>query len=215
MDRKTKFQNDPAKFFLFQDKLLTESEKCRAKNFSSGVINLKKCTICQKNYDLHLKAPRILIHCGHTLCTECLYLFFKDQRIRCPICERVVKRLRIVEILPLNSIIHKLLIDKLDIKKDPFNLKLRLPSDTVAKLNDIDEADIPLCEEHDERYKHFFCNKDMELFCRACFDEDDFKCNHHIVDLYLLKPELVNFILYKIYRNKINMEEYANGVEME
>lgn len=215
MDRKTKFQNDPAKFFLFQDKLLTETQKTSARTYSTEVLNLQNCTICQQNFDLHIKAPRVLIHCGHTLCTQCLYLFFKDQRIRCPICKRVVKRLRIVEILPLNHIIHKLLIEKENVKKDPCNLKLRLPSDVVTSLNETDEADIPFCDDHGERYKHFYCNKDMELYCRACLEEDGYGCGHHIVDLYLLKPELVNFILYKIYRNKVEMVELANEAEME
>ena len=78
MDRKTKFQNDPAKFFLFQDKLLTTQEKEAAKEYSHSVFNTDICPICEKTYDLAIRAPRILVHCGHTLCTACLYLFFKD-----------------------------------------------------------------------------------------------------------------------------------------
>ena len=53
-----------------------------------------------------MRAPRIMVHCGHTFCTACLYLYFKDQRIRCPKCRKVIKRLRIVEVLPINHNIH-------------------------------------------------------------------------------------------------------------
>ena len=207
MDKKTKFQNDPAKFFLFQDKLLTETEKNRAFESSNKVFDSLNCITCEKPYDLFLKAPRILIHCGHTFCTECLYLFFKDQRIRCPLCQRVVKRLRIVEVLPLNHNIHKILLKNSSVRIDPNNMKLKLPSEVIAEINEKDDTDFPLCENHEERYKHFYCKREEKIFCRACLEEDVTGCRHNIVDLYLLKPELVNYIIANISRQYANYEE--------
>ena len=46
MDKKKKFQNDPAKFFLFQDKLLTQEERNRAKNYSQKILDQNKCSLC-------------------------------------------------------------------------------------------------------------------------------------------------------------------------
>lgn len=97
-----------------------------------------------------MKAPRIMVHCGHTICTACLYLFFKDQRIRCPLCLKVIKRLRVVEVLPLNHTIFKNLIKKNlpHDKLDPSNKQLRLPHDIMQEINDKDDSMFPNCPVH-------------------------------------------------------------------
>ncbi len=74
----------------------------------------------------------------------------------------------------------------------------------IATINDKDDSEFPLCEEHLERYKHFACAQDNKLYCRACIELKLVKCDHHLVDLYLLKPELVNAILYKISKSLYN-----------
>ena len=203
MDKKTKYQNDPAKFFLFQDKLLTTLEKQKALSYSLQKFNQKSCLLCEKNFDLSFHAPRILVQCGHTLCTSCLYLFFKDQKLKCPFCKKTIKRLRIIEVLPLNHSIYKKLSNLPGMEIDPLNKKLKLPSDLIAEVNENDDTDFPLCDYHDERYKHFFCPKDLRLFCRACVEEGFQSCEHHIVDLYLLKPGLVNSILVRVNKGKL------------
>lgn len=45
----------------------------------SKLVNLEKCPLCQKDYSSdfkNLQVPRILIHCGHTFCHECLVQFY-------------------------------------------------------------------------------------------------------------------------------------------
>ena len=98
-----------------------------------------------------MKAPRILVHCGHTICTACLYLFFRDQRIRCPLCKKVIKRLRIVEVLPLNHHIYESLLLKPGVEKHPSNEKLRLPNSVIEEVDKEDKIDFPTCEKHNDR----------------------------------------------------------------
>jgi hypothetical protein len=119
----------------------------------------------------------------------------------------VVKRLRIVEVLPLNQNIHRSLINKESIEIMKENLKLRLPSEIIAEVNEKDNTEFPLCEHHDERYKHFFCKQEGRIYCRACLEDNYPSSNYHIVDLYLLKPELVNYILSNISKNFVTYED--------
>lgn len=49
--------------------------------------------------------PRILIHCGHTFCTECLIKFHKNYRVRCPLCLKLIRNIDIIDRLPINHTI--------------------------------------------------------------------------------------------------------------
>ena len=60
------------------------------------------CGICQKKYNVGDRIPRILVNCGHTYCTSCLNNFYKNNKIKCPFCKKIVKHLDNVETLPLN-----------------------------------------------------------------------------------------------------------------
>lgn len=187
---------DPAKFFLYQEVLLDEETKKRAKEYSRRVLDTEKCFLCDKEFDLQNRAPRILVHCGHTFCTSCLYLYFKDQRIRCPVCRKVIKRLRVVEILPLNPMIHWLLVAKVPPTEiDPINASLKLPQVVQKEINDRDNVQYPLCEEHSDRYIHFTCLTCSMVYCRACLEQEGSSCEHHIIDLYSLMPDLAEQIL--------------------
>ncbi len=52
MSVKNELSNDPAKFFLYQDVLLDEETKKRAKEYSKMILNTEKCFLCDRNYDL-------------------------------------------------------------------------------------------------------------------------------------------------------------------
>lgn len=200
MDTKKKFQNDPAKFFLYQDRLLTAEERQRATDYSAKILNLSTCPVCELNYDLASRAPRILIHCGHTVCTACLYLFFKDQKIRCPLCSKIIKRLRFLEILPLNHQIFQILASQNPRDNvDPINQALKLPSEMTEELAEKEDYEFPLCELHVDRYKHFVCLHHNVILCRACLNEDMHHCEFNIVDLYSLQHETVRAILSKLF----------------
>ena len=64
---------------------------------------LDYCHFCGNPYNVGARIPRILVHCGHTFCTECLSsCLFHNFRVRCPICKKLVKNLETPERLPLN-----------------------------------------------------------------------------------------------------------------
>ena len=196
MDMRKKFQNDPAKFFLYQDRLLSKEDRKRANNFSVQVIDLEQCPLCKHDYDLSLHAPRILVNCGHTLCTECLYMFFKDQKIKCPLCTKFVKRLRAVEVLPLNhTIFHRLSKNTPLERMGKYNSKLWFSNDITEDLELNDNIEYPICEFHNERVKHFVNYDKGYLYCRACIVENEDTLDMSIVDLYLLQPDHSRTIL--------------------
>ena len=199
-DKKHKFHNDPARFFLHQEKLLTDEEKQQALKYSSTVFDAEKCPTCRLNYDLASRCPRILVHCGHTVCTSCLYYFFKDQRIRCPLCSKVIKRLRVIEVLPINHQIYYELITKIpESEVDPINAILKLPEELNREINESEEVELPLCEMHTDRYKHFLCMKHAVLLCRICITDNLHLCESNFLDLYLLRPELVRALIAKLF----------------
>jgi len=215
MDKKKKFHNDPAKFFLYQDRLLTVEEREKAKEFSKQIIDLEKCPLCTSLYDLSLKAPRILVNCGHTLCTECLYMFFKDQKIKCPLCSKFVKRIRSIEILPLNHTIYHSLINILPTKLiEPINSTLRYPNEITEEIQQLDTVEYPLCEFHPDRVKHFMDVNIGGMYCRACIQEDPALEQIQMLDLYLLRPEHAKYVLWQYmtvrYETGNGNEEYRD-----
>lgn len=92
---------------------MPEDKKELAIQFASKLLNDYCCPICKQEYDLDQKTPKILVQCGHTICFQCLQMFFKDFKVRCPMCLKLVKRIRGVEVLPTNHTIHAKLIKTL------------------------------------------------------------------------------------------------------
>ncbi len=86
-----------------------------------GVLNLDYssrsldiCQFCGCKYNVGERIPRILVHCGHTLCTSCIQHLHHNNRVRCPICRKLVKQLESAERLPLNiNILYEV------VEKDP------------------------------------------------------------------------------------------------
>jgi hypothetical protein len=76
------------------------------------------CQFCGFKYNVGERIPRILVHCGHTFCTNCLTKLFKNNRVRCPLCKKLVKNLENVERLPLNINILYEVVEKDPILKD-------------------------------------------------------------------------------------------------
>ena len=129
------------------------------------------CGICQKKYNVGDRIPRILVNCGHTYCTSCLNNFYKNNKIKCPFCKKIVKHLDNVETLPLNLPIFSEIV-KSDQKVNSF-------IDTKSNNSFISK-----CDHHSHKQKHFFCSYHNTNFCRECikqFHKDDNCC---IVDLF-------------------------------
>jgi hypothetical protein len=76
------------------------------------------CQFCAKKYNVGERIPRILVNCGHTFCTNCLSKLYKDNRVRCPLCKKLIKNLETVEKLPLNINILYEVVEKDPVLKD-------------------------------------------------------------------------------------------------
>lgn len=77
--------------------------QCQKINGDYASRRLNYCHFCGEKYNVGSRIPRILVHCGHTFCTECLTNhLFRNFRVRCPICKKLVKNLETPERLPLN-----------------------------------------------------------------------------------------------------------------
>ena len=129
------------------------------------------CQICGNKFNVGERIPRILVNCGHTLCTKCLSSIHKHGKIRCTICGKLMKGLENAERLPLNlNILHEI------VESDPLLAEIDFPDDTEDEEN--------LCEKHQDRVRHFFCSKHRTIFCRECIklDHTDEEC--FVVDLY-------------------------------
>ena len=51
---------------------------------------------------------------------------------------------------------------------------------------------------------HFVCVDHKFLMCRLCVSEKVHECDNHVLDLYLLKNDLVKKILYSLQKIENN-----------
>jgi len=121
---------------------------------------LDYCHFCGEKYNVGSRIPRILVHCGHTFCTECLTNhLFRNFRVRCPICRKLVKNLETPERLPLNITgLYEV------VERDPLLSSI----DFDENSPDGGITDDKLCQPHNLRIKHFYCSNHLTIFCREC-----------------------------------------------
>ena len=135
---------------------------------------LDYCHFCGEKYNVGARIPRILVHCGHTFCTECLQnCLFRNSRVRCPICKKLVKNLETPERLPLNiNILYEV------VECDPLLSQIDFDDESPEAIQD------KLCGPHNDRIMHFYCSNHRTIFCRECIqiEHTDEKC--FVVDLY-------------------------------
>ena len=133
------------------------------------------CQMCGYRFNVGERIPRVLVHCGHTFCTNCLTKLYRKGRIRCPLCRKLIKNLDSVERLPLNiNILYEVVQNDEVLKDVNFDFDDENEEDMESKL----------CEEHPDRVKHFYCSNHQTIFCRECiklYHTDD-AC--FVVDLY-------------------------------
>ena len=161
------------------------------------------CGVCHNKYNVGDRIPRILVNCGHTYCTSCLINYYRNQRIRCPFCKKLVKHLDNVETLPLNI---------------PIFSEIVRNDEKISKFIDPNSEDsfTCKCEIHPEKQKHFFCSYHNINFCRECikqFHRDDNCCVVDLLDihkLFLLNEQNMNknhLIVKMRNRNKGKMHK--------
>jgi hypothetical protein len=157
-----------------------------------GQLNYEKrkldfCGVCKLKYNVGDRLPRILVNCGHTYCTLCLTKYYRKNRIRCPFCKKLVKKLESVEQLPLNINIFGESVQN---------------NEKILSLIDPESKNYytATCNFHTEKQKHFFCSYHEINFCRECiksFHRDDKCC---VVDLFDIN-KLYNLNEQNQYKN--------------
>ena len=106
-----------------------------------------------------------------------------------------MKRIRLIETLPLNHKSFEILARKLPPRSiDPANRSLKLPSQLMKELEDKD-IDYPVCEHHQDRFQHFLCITHKTILCRVCIMEKLHKCENNLLDLYLIKQEIAEKLI--------------------
>ena len=131
------------------------------------------CQFCGDKYNVGEKIPRILIHCGHTFCTECLSQLHHNFRVRCPACRKLIKNLESVERLPLNiNILYEV------VERDPILAEIDYDDETPESIQS------KLCRKHNDRIMHFYCSNHSTVFCRECIKDYHTEEKCFVVDLY-------------------------------
>lgn len=108
--------NNPTAYFFNQAAQVCTDYDEEIKKFVGTLINQKSCVLCKIDYDISNHIPRILVHCGHTFCQCCLLKFYKNSRVRCPLCLKLIKNIDTIDRLPINHTIYTKLIDELNEK---------------------------------------------------------------------------------------------------
>lgn len=107
---------------------------------------LDSCHFCGLKYNVGARIPRIIVGCGHTFCTSCLAYFLRNQKIRCPICRKMLKGVDSVDKLPLNfNILYEA------VTQDPLLASVNYEKCLNGELDlSQDDEILPyLCQEHD------------------------------------------------------------------
>ncbi len=100
------------------------------------------CNVCSVDYDTTKHAPRILVDCGHTLCSQCLTRILSDPKLRkCPFDNRPFSRSQIL----LNNF--------------PLNYAL------IALFEEENKLDF--CKVHNEKFT-LVCLTDKIRICAEC-----------------------------------------------
>jgi len=62
-----------------------------------------QCVLCVESYNLKEHLPRVLVHCGHTLCTKCLEAIIQRPNASCPLDKTKFKpEYRTIDAFPIN-----------------------------------------------------------------------------------------------------------------
>lgn len=128
--------SNPTAFFLSQSTTANKDTKDKIAEYVKKLLNLNSCVLCKQDFNFTERIPRILVHCGHTICTACLKNFHKNRRVRCPLCLKLVKNIETLDRLPVNHTIFNKMMDE---RKDEFHKV----SGRHGRLTDYTRASMP------------------------------------------------------------------------
>jgi len=99
------------------------------------------CPICNGQYNVEEKLPRILQPCGHTVCSACLTSYLVDDMLICP-------------------------LDGNQVPTEGKGLEILVPNYELKRIIQ-KKGDPNFCQDHSEEMK-FLCLQDNHLICEKC-----------------------------------------------
>jgi len=147
---------------------------------------LNACHFCGLKFNVGERIPRIIVGCGHTFCTSCLGYFLRNNRIRCPMCRKLLKGVESVDKLPLNfNILYEVVTQDPLLSRVNFEKCLNADPDMYHDDETYERDFAPyMCQKHEHRIKHFYCSEHPSIFCRECIKDLHNLEACFVVDLY-------------------------------
>eukprot|EP01017_Pseudomicrothorax_dubius_P031875 TRINITY_DN4116_c0_g2_i11.p1 TRINITY_DN4116_c0_g2~~TRINITY_DN4116_c0_g2_i11.p1 ORF type:complete len:147 (+),score=26.47 TRINITY_DN4116_c0_g2_i11:118-558(+) len=135
------------------------------------------CFNCKLSYNDSERIPRLLVHCGHSLCETCAVSLHSDGFIICPECRMYNYTLNIAN-LPKNlALLH--------LKPTPSTPPAPSPSQNIRNTKPISSPTIDpneaKCTVHGKPVEAF-CERERVVLCITCILEDGHK-SHELVSV--------------------------------
>ena len=161
-----------------------------------------KCPLCNQQYDEEIRIPRILLNCGHTICSTCISSSENSNSvIKCPEDNTEYQNISLSS-FPINKALIRLLHKISEAKKE--NIKnslnkiglIKTPKTSPDKgMNTARESRINLenlkltsskncekCSEHSGRNIEMICLEDVCKICTNCAIFGKHK-NHNVINI--------------------------------
>ena len=153
--------------------------KQKADKLSHTLYNPQTCLLCCQNYSIASNLPRIMVQCGHTLCSDCVSRYIKDNYLICPFCQKCLKNVKNPESLPVNQQIFIVFQKNSKSEEQRYESK----SSTIEESNVIT---LKSCRIHKNNMNHYFCSTHKDLYCEVCVNNHKVStCK--IIDVYQSK----------------------------
>ena len=199
---------------------MTESELTES-NENNNTYDETKCPLCKQLYNEDIRIPRILLNCGHTICTNCISNNINTSSIlKCPEDSTEYPNITFVSCFPVNKALMKLVHKISENKKQsdkPKNINLEvlnnfLNSSSEASPNkglnttrnsqkNIESLKLITlssskkkmnCNEHPNRKLEMICLEEICKICTNCAIFGKHK-NHNVINI----DEFIKDVEYK------------------
>ena len=155
-----------------------EDVRMRAEALSNYLFSIKQCQRCLSLYNFDSNLPRVLVQCGHSICSLCVTDLVVDQKISCPFCNMQLTRVSSPEALPINQQIFVSLQKNKEEKEES------------QQGQQMDLEALQKCDIHRGKYQHYYCLKHEIQLCKACIVYHTQKSKCEIIDLVTVKKNV-------------------------
>ena len=161
-----------------------------------------KCPSCNEQYDEELRIPRILLNCGHTICSQCISTFEKSSiPLKCPEDGTEYQNITLSS-FPINKallkLLHKISESKKDLTENSLlkSLSIKSPKSSknkgmsTARASRINLENLKLtnskltekCNDHPGRNIEMICLEELCKICTNCAIFGKHK-NHNVINI--------------------------------